>query len=298
MFSVALNWCATVALSLSVGADVPAPDKAYPIKLERPVKVGTRYRVSAVGNEQSNQTIKANGQVVQQQKESRRVELIGVTEVLKVDEKGRELKKSITIEKFVVTKDGQAGEPLCKGAVVIAETQGENTAFSLKDGELDSEAQAALNLVLDTHTSSDLDDDEVMGSKTPRRVGETWPVNTKPIVKMLNKVVTVAPEDLAGKVKLVGVVHVNGVPCLNIASSVTCTRFKIPGAPGLTLQKGSAISMSMDATYPVDTSIGGLGGKMKMAFKVLGSMEPQPGVKAVIEQTRLMAIEKHRTFLQ
>jgi len=300
MVSGTMGLWAAVAVSLSVGADAPATapagGKAYTIKLSRPSKVGDRYRLMTRGSDHNSLVVKANGQTVQQENEALGVQLVGVVTVLAVDQQGAVLKKSILIEKFVMTKNGTTSRPLAKGSVVIAESQGGKKVLSLQGGKLSDDAEKALGPVITVKTSKNTADD-AFGSKTPRRVGETWPVNANSIARGLGERLGLAAESIKGQVKLVGVADVDGVACLHITGGMTCDRFKSP-VPGLTPAKGSQIEISFSGQFPIDTAIRQLGDKLSFSFKLVGTVEPEPGRKATVDLTQTANMESRSTPLE
>ena len=135
-----MNFPRTMLLGLAIlgltAVSVAAKD--YKIKLDRPARVGDRYRLWTTETKREAMTLAKDGMVLMKKDKTEKATLQGVVDVQKVDKVGEVLKLQLTVEKFVNAK----GDVLLKkGQVVIAETIEKKTAYRLAEGKLPDEAK-------------------------------------------------------------------------------------------------------------------------------------------------------------
>ncbi|HTL18289.1 MAG TPA: hypothetical protein VL793_13720 [Patescibacteria group bacterium] len=223
--------------------------ETYPIKLDFPEKAGNKYHLRAHGSGRQ-QMVMSVGTKTNGRTNLISIDLEGTIEVLQVDERGLEKKLSCAIEKCVADLGSGKTELFKKGDVIVATAVNRKKSYTLNNAEVGREASSALEIVLSIHTS-DLDDDDVFGTSTPRKVGETWPINSDAAVKDLNS--SGAPfqiKQLKGQSRLRGIKTFGGRQCLDIGGTVTSTELDLPPRPGLKLTEG-LIEVAYDGLFPV-----------------------------------------------
>ena len=200
---------AVVFVASSLLASRGADAKDYALKLSRPDKVGLKYRLEAREKKKQSMSIYKGTTELKTEESQTTVALRAVVEVLKVDKQGEPLEKKLTIERFVNEKD----EPLLKkGDAVTAKTVDGKTVFRMGDRELPGRAAEFLGDLVKTKTTTTADDDEVFGSKTRRKVGESWKINAATLAKDLK----LKPADVSGSVTLDAVEKHDVGDCLRI----------------------------------------------------------------------------------
>jgi hypothetical protein len=120
----------------------------------------------------------------------------------------------ITIGKFVSLPDNKEMVPA--GKVIGLQADSLDAYLAIRGGgELSEEARTVLRHV---HPLEYALDEESYGSKTPRKVGESWPVNALSVSQMdSNAVFAVDPKSVQGKVTLVGVEKAGAKPGVRVA---------------------------------------------------------------------------------
>lgn len=249
--------------------------KAYDIKFARPTKVGTKYVMTADGALVREVTIKRGGATQKQPDDGFGVRLEGTVEVLALDEIGEEAKVSVTIDKCNrITSEGEA-ELIPKGKVLLAEGKGKDTKFSLQEGgELTKDATDALELVISLDTNDKLTDDDLLGTKEKKKVGESWPVTPENIAKDSERVgVIVKPEDVEGSFRLDGLERKDGVECLKVSGNLKVKNLSTKaddneddGLPEGFVVTGGSMEAKYTGLFPVDPSIGSLAESASMTF--------------------------------
>jgi hypothetical protein len=256
-------------------ADDAPKDEAYEIKLARPFKVGMKYSLTADGALVRNVKVTRGGETHDQPEDGYGVRLEGTVEVLALDDTGEEAKISCTVDKCArITSEGET-ELLPKGNVFVAEGKGKDTKFSLEGGaELPKEAAEALELVISLDTNDKLNDDDLLGTKEKKKVGESWPVTPEAIAKDSERVgVVVKPEDVEGSFRLDGVEKVGEVECLKMSGNLRVKKLltkadatEDDGLPeGFVVDKGS-MEAKYTGLFPVDASVGSLAETASVSF--------------------------------
>ena len=296
-------------LLLVCAASAAAEDKAYEVKLHRPLKVGTKYSMTADGALVRQVMLKRGGVTQKQPDDGFGVHLEGTIEVLALDEIGEEAKVSCTVEKCMrLTSDGET-ELVPKGKVVVAEGKGKDTKFSLQDGSpLSKEASDALDLVISLDSNDKLTDDDLLGTKDKRKPGESWPISAENVARDSERVnVIVKPEDVEGSFRLDGIEKVGDVECLKLSGNLKVKHLvaKADENEDGGLPEGFAVEDgSMEARYsglfPVDPARGSLAESASMTYltHIKGKGGGGEGDVVTVESRVQRAVEMKRRFLE
>jgi hypothetical protein len=230
-------------------------------------------------------------------------------EVLALDDVGEEAKVSITIDKATrITSEGET-ELVPKGKVLVAEGQGKDTKLSLQDGgELTKEATDALELVLSLDTNDKLTDDDLLGTKEKKKVGQSWPVTPDNIAKDSERVgVVVKPGDVEGSFRIDGVEKKDGVECLKLSGNLKVKNLvtkaddnEDDGLPEGFVVEGGSMEAKYTGLFPVDTSIGSLAESASMTFvtHVKGKGGGGGNDVVTVESRVQRAVDMKRRFLE
>jgi hypothetical protein len=290
-------------------AEEPDKDKAYEIKLARPVKVGMKYAITTDGALVRETTISRGGNTVKQPEDGFGVHLEGTVEVLALDNIGEEAKVSIAVDKCTrITSAGEA-ELVAKGKVLIAEGKGKDTKFSLQDGgELPKEATDALELVISLDTNDTLTDDDLLGTKDKKKVGESWPVSSENVAKDSERVgVAVKPEDVEGSFKIDGLEKKGDEECLKLSGNLKVKKLVTKadekedgGLPEGFVVEGGSMEAKYAGLFPVDTSKGSLAESASMTFvtHVKGKGGGGDADVVTVESRVHRAVDMKRRFLE
>jgi hypothetical protein len=238
---------AFVASSLLVARSCEAKD--YAVKLARPDKVGLKYRLEARETKKQSMSINKGPAELKKEESQTMVTLRAVVEVRKVSAKGEPLEKKVTIEKFIDNKD----EPLLKkGDVVTAKTVKGKTVFRLGERELSARAAEFLGDLVKTKTMTTADDDVVFGSKSRRKVGESWKINAAALAKDLK----LKPANISGTVSLQAIEKHADEDCLRIGIDLKMDAVPRGGKLGMDgfKVKTADVRMKIGGLMPVDPS--------------------------------------------
>ena len=309
--------CLLIACAGAAEAQDAAKEVSYEVKLHRPLKVGTKYALTADGAVVRQATLKRGFVTQKQPEEGFGVRLEATVEVLALDEIGEEAKLACTVEKCTrITPEGET-ELVAKGKVLIAEGKGKDTVFTLKDGgqALSKEATEALDLVVSLDTNDKLTDDELFGTKDRKKPGQSWPVSAEGVASDSERVgAVVKPGDVEGSFRLDGVEKEGDVECLKLSGNLVVKKLLAKaddgedGGAGGGLPEGFVVEGgSMEAKYgglfPLDSSVGSLQESASMTFvtHVKGKAPGGAGGAAdevTIESRVQRAVEMKRRFLK
>ena len=301
--------CATAAAAAQDQPQDKPEDKAYEIKLARPVKVGMKYALTTDGALVRETTIKRGAVTQKQPEDGYGVHLEGTVEVLALDDVGEEAKVSIAVDKCTrITSEGET-ELVARGKVLVAEGQGKDTKLTLKDGgELTKEATDALELVLSLDTNDKLTDDDLLGTKGRKKVGESWPVTSENVAKDSERVgVVVKPGDVEGSFRVDAVEKKDGIECLRLSGNLKVKNLvtraddnEDDGLPEGFVVEGGSMEAKYSGLFPVDTSVGSLAESASMTFvtHVKGKGGGGGNDVVTVESRVQRAVDMKRRFLE
>src|SRR5262245_17025144 len=178
---LSLRFLCRSALVLGIGTASLSAEE-YPIKLDRPQKVGNVRRISASASRKMSLLMKSGEQTIKDDKQDVRAELVAVEKVLAVNETGRPTAVEYVVEKFEC--ETPAGKHAIEsGKVVTGKIDGDEERYELKDGAMPDEVKNAFELVATLPSQSS--DDVVFGTDKPQAIGASWPVGAEKAVKDL-----------------------------------------------------------------------------------------------------------------
>lgn len=232
-------------------ADRPS-ERQYPIVLSRKATVGERYHVVAKGSDEQRMEMIVDGETLPANGEATEVEVRAEAEVLALTPSGFESKTSLVIESATVTQAGKSVALLPPGTTVVAERVAGKTRY-LVAGVADARIDRLLSTAGVASFSDDADNDDVIyGSKTPRKVGESWPINSAAAAASLAaQGVPATPENLTGTTTLVELVEAGGSPALRISGSTSVDGITPPAPPGLSIQSSNFFAI-YSGIFPVN----------------------------------------------
>jgi hypothetical protein len=260
---------------LSGGASAPSAQN-YQIKLSRDEKVGNEYHKMTVHTMINNAVVKVGDKVVNQRDENETVRLDAVVKMIAADKEGSITRKTLTIAEFIVKKGGaEPAVSLPKGTVVTVTKKDDEDLFEIAGKAVDPEIAEALSKV-GGFGKSKVTDDEVLGTKDRKKVGDEWPINGELGAKDLaTKGIEIAKGDITGTVKLEKVEKVGGIECMDLRLHMTAKNFSGPLPPGMAVQESSAECVGT-LKVPVDTNAREVSRTTEMVMKVAAKGKPDP----------------------
>ena len=251
-----------LAALLLAGAAPPAAraadEEAYAIKLSRPAKVGDQFHVDAVGAIRTKTVVRTEGEAARTINSAYGVSVDGTVKVLEVNAQGMETKLALTVTTCNATAGGKQIPMFKEGTVITAEWDKEaaQTKYSVDGKPVPDSVGEALGLVLNVNDPEGIVDDEIFGSKQPRRVGDVWAINAAAAAKELDRIgLKAKEEDLWGETTLAEATKTDaGEPALRMK-----TQFKARSMSGggrrpdnpMKVESGS-MTVATTVTLPVD----------------------------------------------
>jgi hypothetical protein len=132
-----------------------------------------------------------------------------------LNKRGRPSRTSYTIERFNAASKDKTEALLSPGQVVIAETKDGRRTFSLKDGELNRDAQIVLGLILGL-SDSKYNEDELFGTKNAKGTNSSWEANSAVLADEFKAAkLKLTKDDIKNSFKIIGEISLtNTVPPL------------------------------------------------------------------------------------
>ncbi|HST30360.1 MAG TPA: hypothetical protein VLK27_05915 [Chthoniobacterales bacterium] len=217
----------------------------------------------------------AEGQILMHTKDEFSVEYAGVRKVLEVEPAGRPIKVSDTVEKLVQVRHGRRTELAKAGSVLVASIQGRKKSFQINGQAVDAEGAKALGVVADLSEGGATDDD-IIGTKTRKRPGDTWAMNGALAFRDFAKRSNVEVRNVAGRATLESVARDESGEILNIKWQVTGDAKPIE-LPALVTSFHGPFKATFSGRYPVDVLLSCPEESMDMSFLFEGSGQTRNG---------------------
>jgi hypothetical protein len=210
-----------------------AKAKDYEIRIDRPSKVGDRRDVQLTGTLAKSVESKQIGQNPLAKSDTYDVFFKGSLRTLAVDERQRETKIEMTVDRFFLKQsDGSQENVLNAGVVVVAEVSNGTTQYRSAAGEnLAEVADILLTKLFPLHTPAMA---QLFPTDARHAVGGRWPLDRDAARATLHTLApdilppSVAAEHLAGGGQLLRTLTVDSVECLEIQFSIVV---ELPAAP-------------------------------------------------------------------
>ena len=141
------------------------------------------------------------------------------------------------------------------GSVVLVDGS-EKVSVSLKDGVMPEPSRAAFNVIYSVHHPSDVTDDDIFGTKTPKAVGDSWPMNSALASEDLKGTgLSIAADKLHGKVTLKSIDTVGSAACLDLVGDMQADTFAPGDAPPGTTFDQTSITAVFRGCFPVNPAV-------------------------------------------
>ena len=195
-----------VALALALGVSSALfAQQDYEIRLDRPLKPGDQFKISATGRKRQDIRISTANEPLHEKNDDFTIEYAARRKVFAVDEIGRAIKVSDTVQQLSLVRSGNRTEFLKPGTKVLGYVEGMKKVFEIDGRRADEETESVLELVIDI-TAGGPGNDEVFGSRTRKKVGEAWKMNSVAAIAELGRR-NIEGQAIEGDVTLESVTH-------------------------------------------------------------------------------------------
>ena len=233
-----------------IGSPAFAADETYPIKLVRIAKAGDVSDVHRTVEQTRSMTMKRAGAAPQAQDQAMKGDLTARETIVAGGEDGKATEVSLAVTKFV---DVDGKELIPAGKVAQIKMGEKETTVTIERATVAENVRALLAVMYSPHKPGATDDDSVFGSKTPRKVGESWPLDATAAADDLSKsVAKVDAKDISGQVTLAGVEKTAAGDALKITSEFKAKNMVPPlPAEGFTVNQCD-VDVHVDGLFPTD----------------------------------------------
>jgi hypothetical protein len=182
--SLALLIALAAASSLRADDVIKTEDRAYPIKFHVPGHKGERETLEAIAavSRTMHTTWDHRDDVVSDDKNIFVIDLQADAELLEVTDSGNPTALKLRIAKLTKTTADHETSIAPAGAVVMIREKKDDVEVTVDGKPLDADDKPWIAYMFGMRPGGDHSNaDEIMGSKTPRHVGESWSGNTDAI---------------------------------------------------------------------------------------------------------------------
>ncbi len=236
------------------GANVREPaDKAYAVVLAPPAVVGERSWDRTEARVVTETVLRVNGNEIGRKQDDKAVRIVGLTTVREVDGEGVALVIDIEIETATLDEGGKQRALTGRGSVVTVRRNGPKPRVEV-NGTAPSPADLAAWEIALTTSDPGASNDAVLGTKEPRRVGDSWPIDANLCADDLSRggKMTVSGGDVSGQTTLVAAkVCGKGQTCLQTRTDIRIASFDIVGLPPQASVREASSLVRIEALQPV-----------------------------------------------
>jgi hypothetical protein len=206
--------------------------ETFAIKLNRPEPpVGQEFKISAELHNARDASFDPESKL-QGGNSASGIELVGRLKML-AKEQGSE-KVQVKIERLIEHNGTNSEVLLPTGTVVIGKRLAGESSFTAVSGRLPLRASQALGQLVH-FGSEDLTctGDQALGTKDPKKVGDTWRADTACVTNAMRKLLEVFdPNHLDATMKLSGIEEIGGIKCLRLTLSAALRSDRPPRGAG------------------------------------------------------------------
>jgi hypothetical protein len=250
--------------------------QTYPVRLERPCKKGERYRISGSASSSQKRTLTAEGKVLTET-QGFNAEFGADGTAVELASDGKLIKEALTINYLRVHKDGNTRQPFPKGTVVVAAVENGHRVFRVAGQPVDKQFEELLDMLTEVSSSQGgPSEDEIFGTAEPRKVGDSWSVNTAAAIKSLyeDTKIVASQEDTHGVVTIEKKTACGNEDCLLISGRLDSDLITIE-MDELKVDSGES-HLRFSETYPVDTAHRSVDRTYEMQMRVSGKVKLDP----------------------
>ena len=245
-------------------------DDAYPLKLTRPNKVGEKFVVTA--REDESKTVSPPGDATSEDSPGFiSATFEGAVEIAAVDSNGRPTQLHVVIRELTFATNNGDRDRLAAGTMIRHNVSGWKAhSRILSDGTLTEYQRTALDMIfVGIAPSTSSSDDDVFNDGKPKRVGDSWPMQTAAMVKGWTQM-KVGPENAKGVVTLRALRKLGNKPALVVTAKMSVTKIELPDPN----TAGAQMDSTFECVVPVDLNDGEMHSVSTTHCTVI--MKPQP----------------------
>jgi len=261
-----LAFMATLLISATIAA---AADESYPFKIARPFKAGDAYDLDMIIDNSRTSVITRQGAAKETTTEAFKGDITGRVDVAEVDARGNEKVFSLTVKKFTGGPEGK--ELVESGKIIDVKRTDQKVDYTMRGGaSVSTEIQDILGQFCERLNNSPVTDDEVFGSATPHKAGESWPVDAALAAQQATgSGVQIDPKKIAGQTTFKGVEMVAGTPALRLATTMNMTDAKPTGMPDTYTFDTCEVKSMTTSLLSTDITVPPLEREMNLETKVV-----------------------------
>jgi len=276
--------CSAILIAAALTARGQTPEKTFDVRFDRTFKVGQVFTVTTADAARASQKTETPDGQTMSASNFRRTVLEAEVRIEKVDTKNLPVLAAITLKRLTVQsvaagqeqRESDPKEILPAGTAISATYLDGVPTFSLAGAKpIPPDALAALRR--EFHPTQLTDD--VFGTPDKKKIGDTWPVDTKAMKADMTDPQAVDPRVFTGDVTLKAQRNVTGVNCLQFEAVLHSNTI-----PFLQVTPTEAsITVTYATSLPVDPALPPVTNSMKTVTHIV--VEQKPLGKGIVRTT-------------
>ncbi len=252
MYGLSKPGCACLLAAcgaLALGAHGGDEAAEYSIRMNRPMEVGQKFSVRALGIQQYD--LSESGAANPGDRRVLTVGLEGEARVLAVDTHGRPTAMQYLVANCTMDRNGRTTELARAGALLEARDRNGTTQWQIDGRPASADVNATLRMF--GLFTGEQTVDEILGTTQPRTIGESWVIDRQGVARAISTEIgrDLDHETVFGASTLVDTADHGGTPCMVVYTHVSADNCPPPGgtAEGMQVRSSNATA-TFQGVYP------------------------------------------------
>lgn len=223
-------------------------DSGYEIVLFRPMEPGFKFVEHTSGEYGLREGAYINGDAIEEITTGAKVDLVTEAEVLATDSKGQPTRIRYSLQSIRSRGGTIVPSSLAPGTVIEVSAIGGDKTHSGIPPDTSAELRHLLEILLSASDPDDPIEDEYMGTKDRKEIGDTWSLNLDELRRQWNsETVSLSGAKLTAHAQLDEVRDVSGIRCLMIHVQLKADGVQVAVPYGVRVESASLILSDMIA---------------------------------------------------
>ncbi|MDJ0706668.1 MAG: hypothetical protein QNJ46_25640 [Leptolyngbyaceae cyanobacterium MO_188.B28] len=179
--------------------DAVIPEQTYEIHIVRPSEVGERYRLSTKGSSSIRSKVLLDNQIVNNEGEESTLDLVADVTILEVNDTQQPTSAELNVIQSRLLQNNAESIPFSEGTNILATVENEETVFKINGEKIEGGLEEILSNAIAFLSKDNSNDNELFGTPTTKKIGETWNINTEAVADFLGDINS---QDISGSVTL------------------------------------------------------------------------------------------------
>lgn len=248
-----------------------AADDTYELRLHRPMKVGDRLKIAAkVAIDMQTRTI-LHADELEEEGVTAACRLAGELTVLSTTSKGLAKEVRMKLSEVECIKDGEDADFFKPGDLIYLRHDKPEKIIQVNGVEPDATQSEVIDTFLYVQGDESATDDELLGTPSKVKAGDSWPVNRQAMLKDWVEAgfAGLREDDLKGKTTLAEITKLDGAPAAKLQGEfrIENAGLHLPSMPEEVRAKRFTLEIQDETDLPLDPNALAVRSRMNLSME-------------------------------